>query len=90
MKRCLRKALGNIKLSFDELCTVRTEVEATCNSRPLTYHYSDLGKEVLTPSHLSVGRRLAPLSTGFANYSSFDDNDPPIYLSVFFVFKENY
>jgi len=86
VKRCLRKVLGNAKLSFDELSTVVTEVEATLNSRPLTYHYSELGEEVLTPSHLLVGRRLTPLSTGFANYSSFDDKDPHSNLSKRFLY----
>ena len=52
------------------------EVDATLNSRPLTYYYSKLGEEVLAPSHLLVGRRLAPLSTGFASCSSFEDRDP--------------
>ena len=86
VKRCLRKVLGNAKLSFDELSTVVTEVEATLNSRPLTYHYSEIGEEVLTPSHLLVGRRLTPLSTGFANYSSFDDKDPHSNLSKRFLY----
>ena len=81
MKRCLRKVLGNAKLSFDELSTIVTEVEAKLNSRPLTYHYSELWEEFLTPSHLLDRRRLTPLSTGFANYSRFDDKDPHSNLS---------
>ena len=60
-KRCLRKVLGNARLSFDELLTVLTEVEATLNSRPLTYDYDTLGEEVLTPTHLIYGRRLTSL-----------------------------
>ena len=62
VKRCLRKVLGNAKLSFDEHGTVITEVESTINSRPLTYHYEETGEEVLTPFHLILGRRLSPLS----------------------------
>ena len=31
VKRCLRKVLGNARLSFDELLTVMSEVEATLN-----------------------------------------------------------
>ena len=76
IKRCLRKVLGNAKLSVDELSTELTEVESTLNSRPLSHCYAEFGEEVLTPSQLLLGRRLTPLSTGFANHSNFDDNDP--------------
>ena len=58
VKACLRKVLGNARLSFDELLTVLVEVEGTLNSRPLTYEYSEAGYEVLTPSHLIYGRRI--------------------------------
>ena len=61
VKRCLRKVLGNARLSFDELLTVLSEVEATLNSRPLTYDYDNPGEEVLTPAHLIYGRRLTSL-----------------------------
>lgn len=60
-KRCLRKVLGNARLSADELLTVLMELEATLNSRPLTYDYDELGAEMLTPSHLIYGRRLLSL-----------------------------
>ena len=60
VKRCLRKVLGNSKLTQDELYSTLTEIEATINSRPLTYQY-ELG-EALTPSHLLYGRRLSPFS----------------------------
>ena len=58
VKRCLRKVLGNARLTFDELCTVLVEVEGALNSRPLTYEYNELEEEVLTPSHLIFGRRI--------------------------------
>ena len=61
VKRCLRKVLGNAKLNADELLTVLTELEATLNSRPLTYEYDEVGAEMLTPSHLIYGRRLLSL-----------------------------
>ena len=61
VKACLRKVLGNVRLSFDELLTVLVEVEGTLNSRPLTYEYSEAGNEVLTPSHLIYGRRIQSL-----------------------------
>ena len=60
VKRCLRKVLGNAKLSLDELSAVLAEVESTLNSRPLTYEYET--EQVLTPSHLIFGRRLSPVS----------------------------
>ena len=41
--------------------TVLMELEATLNSRPLTYDYDELGAEMLTPSHLIYGRRLLSL-----------------------------
>jgi hypothetical protein len=58
VKACLKKVLGNAKLTFDELLTVVIEVEGTLNSRPLTYTYEELDEDVLTPSHLIHGRRL--------------------------------
>ena len=61
VKRCLRKTLGNARLSYDELLTVVIEVEGTLNVRPLTYVYEGDSEEPLTPSHLMHGRRLTSL-----------------------------
>ena len=58
VKQCLKKVLGNARLTLDELATVLAEVEATINCRPLTYGYNELDEEVLTPSHLLFGRRF--------------------------------
>lgn len=58
VKACLRKVLGNARLTFDELLTVLVEIEGTLNSRPLTYEYDEVEHEVLTPSHLIFGRRI--------------------------------
>lgn len=61
MKRCLRKAIGKAKLSYDELMTSLVEVEATLNSRPISYLSSENIEEPLTPSHLLIGRRVITL-----------------------------
>lgn len=61
VKLCLKKNLGTVKLTYDELHTVITQIEAVLNSRPLTYLYSDGLEEPLTPAHLVKGRRLLGL-----------------------------
>ena len=58
VKRCLRKVLGNARLTSDELFTVLIEVKGTLNSHPLTYEYDESGEKVLTPWHLIFGRRI--------------------------------
>ena len=37
VKNCLKKVVGNARLTMDELSMVIVEVEAVLNSRPLTY-----------------------------------------------------
>ena len=58
VKRCLKKMLGQAKLSYDELLTALVEVEMVLNSHPLTVVSTEDVEEPLTPSHLIVGRRL--------------------------------
>ena len=60
-KRCLRKTIGRAALSYDELHTIITEVEAVVNSRPISYLSAQDLEEPLTPSHLMLGRRLLSL-----------------------------
>ena len=60
-KRCLRKVIGQSRLTYDELSTSLTEVEAVLNSRPLSCVTSDDMDEPLTPSHLLTGRRILSL-----------------------------
>ena len=58
VKRCLKKILKNVKVTSEELQTVLVEIEATLNSRPLTFVSSEETEEPLTPYHLLCGRRL--------------------------------
>ena len=58
---CLRKILGQEKLTLDELLTAVVDVEAVLNSRPLIYVYMDDIQEPLTPSCLLTGRRILNL-----------------------------
>ena len=60
-KRCIKKILGTACLSFDEMHTVITEIEAILNSCPLTYIDVEDIDEALTPSHLMHGKRLLTL-----------------------------
>ena len=55
VKHCLRKILRSARLTFEELETVLTEIEAVLNSRPFTYSYDELS-EPLTPSMLVTGK----------------------------------
>ena len=59
------------KLTYDELLTVVTEIEANLNSRPLTYVSSEDLEEPLTPAHLVTCRRLTVLPDPFIQ----DDDD---------------
>ena len=48
-------------MSEDEIRTIITEIEATLNARPLTYVYSEQMEDILTPSHIIMGRRILNL-----------------------------
>ena len=57
VKRYLIKSYTKLKLTYEELTTETSEVEAVVNSWPLTCIYEDEFEEVLTPSRLYCGRR---------------------------------
>ena len=62
MKKHLRKVTGEVRLTFEELATVVSQIEACLNSRPLVPLASDdEGLEVLTPGHFLIGRALEAL-----------------------------
>ncbi|CAI5682672.1 unnamed protein product [Oreochromis niloticus] len=62
VKICLKKVLGRASLHFEEMCTVLAEVEATLNSRPLTFVHNEVNEpQPLTPAHFLVGKRLTSL-----------------------------
>ena len=62
VKRCLKKSFGRSLLSFPDIVTMVTEVEAVFNSRPLTYLYPDIeDNPPLTPAHFLCGYRLTTL-----------------------------
>ena len=63
VKRCLKKSVGRSLLTFEELCTLVVEIEATLNNRPLTYIYDDEEglSYPLTPADLINGRQIATM-----------------------------
>ena len=94
VKRCLRKVLGNVRLTYDELSTVLTGVEKTLNSRPLTYLYDEFG-EALTPSHLLHGRSPPALSEGLEPEIELDETGDKLskrflYLKKTLTFLESF
>ena len=54
--------IRDTSLNATELRTILTEIEATLNSRPLTYPYTDINDSPpLTPSQFLCGHRLLTL-----------------------------
>ena len=55
VKEPLRKVLGKALLSYQELATVLTRIEAVINSRPLTTVSDDIRDQTpITPAHLAL------------------------------------
>ena len=75
-KRCLKKSIGQECLTYNELLTVVTEVEAVLNSRPVSYVSSEDTEKPLTPSHLLVGYRvLSPPDPSVPDDPKHSSND---------------
>ena len=52
VKSCIRKCIGRVILTKDQLNTFMIETEAVINSRPLVYVDDDINsKNVITPGH---------------------------------------
>ena len=61
-KTHLRRILGDVKLTYEELSTLLTQIEACLNSRPLIpLPNDDDGIEALTPGHFLIGKPLTAL-----------------------------
>ncbi|XP_070576394.1 uncharacterized protein [Ptychodera flava] len=70
-KNAIKKTLGRAYVTYDELNTLLTEVEAMLNDRPITYVSADVRDNIpLTPAHLLHGRPLTTLP-----YLSVDDDE---------------
>ena len=70
LKTHLRRIVGNVRLTYEELSTVLAQIEACMNSHPLGVipHENDDGIEVLTPGHFLVGRPIEAIPDHALSY----------------------
>ena len=81
MKRCLRKLVGQAKLTYEELLTGVMEVELILNSRPLTYMSATNLDEPITPSHLILGKHLLDVPDYLCVNQEDEDYNPTYSMS---------
>jgi hypothetical protein len=73
MKYHLRRTLGSHIATYEELCTLLTEIEACLNSRPLCALSDDpFYPTYLSPGHFLIGEPLSQLP--FAHYTNVKCN----------------
>ena len=72
VKMHLRRIVGTVKLTFEELTTILAQVKACLNSRPLVSlnSHNDDGIEILMPGHFLIGRPLTSLPDPEISYRS--------------------
>ncbi|EPB67263.1 integrase core domain protein [Ancylostoma ceylanicum] len=74
IKHALYKSIGQTKLSFDSLTTVITEIEATLNTRPLTYQESDCD-EFASIRPIDFSQSSMEVTFPFSNADDMTDPD---------------
>ena len=66
----LRRIVGEVKLTFEELTTVLTQIEGFLNSRPLVAIPNSEGLEALTPGNFLIGRPIEALPDPKSSFAS--------------------
>ena len=72
MKTHLKRIMGSVRFTYEELTTVLAQVEACLNSRPLAPMWlpDDDAIEVLTPGHFLIGQPLCALPDPAVSFRS--------------------
>ncbi|XP_064074465.1 uncharacterized protein LOC113394292 [Vanessa tameamea] len=61
-KTHLKRVIGDSTLTFEELSTILTQIEACLNSRPMSYLSEDPGDpQPLTPGHFLIGEQMVAI-----------------------------